>query len=170
MHIKYVVIEGFRVYRDRIELAPLSPKHNVVGEPPAPPRFTPRAPFATAHPELPAQLVQTGRASRTCSTVRADAASGAACAPPTPVPADTEAHACAARVAAIQFVLGDLTGGQLRADERKSMLHEGGGAHVMSAYVEIYFDNSTGRFPTEKDEVRARPGGSGGRKGAAGCG
>ena len=68
-------------------------------------------------------------------------------------------------LAAIQFVLGDLTGGQLRADERKSMLHEGGGAHVMSAYVEIYFDNSTGRFPTEKDEVRARPGGSGGEGG-----
>ena len=43
MHIKYVVVEGFRVYRDRIELAPLSPKHNVVGEPPDPPRFTPRA-------------------------------------------------------------------------------------------------------------------------------
>ena len=50
MHIKYVVVEGFRVYRDRIELAPLSPKHNVVGESPDPPRFTPRAPFATAHP------------------------------------------------------------------------------------------------------------------------
>ena len=52
MHIKYVVVEGFRVYRDRIELAPLSPKHNVVGEPPDPPRSTPRTPLATAHPRL----------------------------------------------------------------------------------------------------------------------
>jgi len=82
MHIKYVVVEGFRVYRDRIELAPLSPKHNVVGEPPDPPRFTPRAPLATAHPELPAQLVRTARASRTCSMVRADAASGQPARPP----------------------------------------------------------------------------------------
>ena len=57
MHIKYVVVEGFRVYRDRIELAPLSPKHNVVGEPPDPPRSTPRAPYATAHPELPCYAV-----------------------------------------------------------------------------------------------------------------
>jgi len=31
MYIKYVVVEGFRVYRDRIELDPLSPKHNVIG-------------------------------------------------------------------------------------------------------------------------------------------
>ena len=54
-------------------------------------------------------------------------------------------------------MLGDLTGGQLRADERKSLLHEGGGAHVLSAYVEIYFDNSTGRFPTDKDEVCRSP-------------
>ena len=54
---------------------------------------------------------------------------------------------------AIQFVLGDMTGGQLRADERKSMLHEGAGAHVMSAYVEIYLDNSDGRLPVERDEV-----------------
>lgn len=97
MHIKYVVVEGFRVYRDRIELAPLSPKHNVV---------------VGANGAGKSNLFN-----------------------------------------AIQFVLGDLTGGQLRADERKSMLHEGGGAHVMSAYVEIYFDNSTGRFPTEKDEL-----------------
>ena len=55
--------------------------------------------------------------------------------------------------AAIQFVLDNLTAGTLRAEERKSLLHEGGGAHVMSAYVEIHFDNSTGRFPVEKDEV-----------------
>ena len=80
-------------------------------------------------------------------------------------------RACA-RLAAIEFVLGNLNGGTLQGkqgqDVRKSLLHEGGGAHVMSAYVEIYFDNSTGRFPTEKDEVRARPGGSGGEGGGGG--
>ena len=67
-------------------------------------------------------------------------------------------RACA-RLAAIEFVLGNLNGGTLQGkqgqDVRKSLLHEGGGAHVMSAYVEIYFDNSTGRFPTDRDEVRA---------------
>ena len=65
----------------------------------------------------------------------------------------------------------------MTADMRKGMLHEGGGAHVMSAYVEIYFDNSNGRFPTEKDEVGSRPSGwwaerEGGRptRGARACG
>ena len=56
------------------------------------------------------------------------------------------------RIAAIQFVL-DLSGSLLRGDERKQMLHEGAGSHVLSAYVEIVFDNSDGRLPVEKDEV-----------------
>jgi len=159
MHIKYVVVEGFRVYRDRIELAPLSPKHNVVGEPPGPPRSTPRTPLATAHPRLLRCAVGANGAGKSNLFNGACRRLGRSL-PCTPAPADTEAHARALfGVAAIQFVLGDLTGGQLRADERKSMLHEGGGAHVMSAYVEIYFDNSTGRFPTEKDEVRTSPSG-----------
>eukprot|EP00965_Chrysotila_dentata_P240884 6203971-Pleurochrysis_carterae.AAC.2 len=55
--------------------------------------------------------------------------------------------------AAIQFVLGDSSGGTLRAEERKQLLHEGAGAHVMSAYVEIYLDNSDGRLPVDRDEV-----------------
>jgi chromosome segregation ATPase len=32
MHIKQVIVEGFKCYKDRIEAAPFSPKHNVVGE------------------------------------------------------------------------------------------------------------------------------------------
>ena len=55
--------------------------------------------------------------------------------------------------AAIQFVLGDVTGGQLRQEERKQLLHEGAGTHVMSAYVEIYFENRDRRFPIEDDQV-----------------
>ena len=51
--------------------------------------------------------------------------------------------------AAIQFVLGDLSGGVLRAEERRSLLHEGAGSHVNSAFVEIYFDNSDGRLPSD---------------------
>ena len=53
--------------------------------------------------------------------------------------------------AAVNFVLSE--GAPLRAEERKQLLHEGAGTHVMSAYVEIYFDNSDNRFPIEKDEV-----------------
>ena len=49
MHIKYVVVEGFRVYRERTELSPFSPKHNVIGDPPDSPRYRPLTPFATAH-------------------------------------------------------------------------------------------------------------------------
>ena len=36
------------------------------------------------------------------------------------------------------------------------MLHEGAGAHVLSAYVEIVFDNSEGRLPYDKEEVHGR--------------
>ena len=32
MHIKQVIVEGFKCYKDRIEAEPFSPKHNVVGE------------------------------------------------------------------------------------------------------------------------------------------
>jgi hypothetical protein len=34
MHIKQVIVEGFKCYKDRIEAEPFSPKHNVVGERP----------------------------------------------------------------------------------------------------------------------------------------
>jgi structural maintenance of chromosome 3 (chondroitin sulfate proteoglycan 6) len=41
-------------------------------------------------------------------------------------------------------------------EERQALLHEGSGSAVMSAYVEIIFDNSDGRFPTGKDELILR--------------
>ena len=55
--------------------------------------------------------------------------------------------------AAISFVLGELTSGPLRADERKALLHEGAGAASTSAFVQIHFDNSDGRLPVESKEV-----------------
>ena len=96
MHIKYVVVEGFRVYRDRIELAPLSPKHNVVGEPPDPPRSTPRAPYAAAHPELPCYAVGANGAGKSNLFNGACRRIGRSL-PPSPAPVDTEAHARAVR-------------------------------------------------------------------------
>ena len=35
----------------------------------------------------------------------------------------------------------------------QALLHEGTGPRVISAYVEIIFDNSDGRLPIDKDEV-----------------
>eukprot|EP00667_Euglena_gracilis_P000779 EG_transcript_781 len=60
--------------------------------------------------------------------------------------------------AAIQFVLSDKYS-TLRAEERKSLLHEGAGRPVMSAYVEIVFDNSDNRLLVDwgpENEVRIR--------------
>ncbi|KAL5612662.1 uncharacterized protein BROUX77_002818 [Berkeleyomyces rouxiae] len=57
--------------------------------------------------------------------------------------------------AAIRFVLSDAYT-QMSREERQALLHEGSGAAVMSAYVEIIFDNSDDRFPTGHPEVVLR--------------
>ncbi|KAF7530786.1 hypothetical protein G7054_g9507 [Neopestalotiopsis clavispora] len=57
--------------------------------------------------------------------------------------------------AAIRFVLSDAYT-QLSREERQALLHEGSGSAVMSAYVEIIFDNSDNRFPTDHKEVVLR--------------
>ncbi|KAA8893730.1 RecF/RecN/SMC [Sphaerosporella brunnea] len=57
--------------------------------------------------------------------------------------------------AAIRFVLSDAYT-QMGREERQALLHEGSGSAVMSAYVEIIFDNSDDRFPTGRHEVVLR--------------
>ncbi|KAM0347181.1 hypothetical protein ACHAPU_005122 [Fusarium lateritium] len=57
--------------------------------------------------------------------------------------------------AAIRFVLSDAYT-QMSREERQGLLHEGSGSAVMSAYVEIIFDNSDDRFPTSGKEVILR--------------
>ncbi len=47
---------------------------------------------------------------------------------------------------AIQFVLSDEYS-HLSNQERQNLLHEGTGPRVISAYVEIIFDNTDGRIP-----------------------
>ena len=44
----------------------------------------------------------------------------------------------------------------LRAEDRKLLLHEGAGSHVLSAFVEIVLDNTDGRMPIDKPEVVIR--------------
>lgn len=56
---------------------------------------------------------------------------------------------------AIQFVLSDEFS-HLREEQRQALLHEGTGPRVISAFVEIIFDNSDNRIPIEKDEVVLR--------------
>lgn len=56
---------------------------------------------------------------------------------------------------AILFVISDRFG-SLRNEMRKSLLHEGSGPAVLTAFVEIVFDNSDKRMPMDKDEVRIR--------------
>lgn len=58
--------------------------------------------------------------------------------------------------AAIRFVLGDAYSTGLSREERQGLIHEGSGSSIMSAYVEITFDNSDGRFPTGNDELILR--------------
>lgn len=55
---------------------------------------------------------------------------------------------------AIRFVLSD-TYTHMTREERQSLIHEGSGT-VMSAYVEIVFDNTDRRFPVQRDEVSIR--------------
>lgn len=56
---------------------------------------------------------------------------------------------------AIQFVLSDEFS-HLRAEQRQALLHEGTGPRVISAFVEIIFDNEDGRIPIDKNEVCLR--------------
>jgi len=57
---------------------------------------------------------------------------------------------------AIQFCLLAPKFVNLRQEERQSLLHEGAGTSVMSAFCEIVFDNSDGRLSVEGDEVSFR--------------
>ncbi len=100
MHIKQVIIAGFKSYKDQVEVEPFSPHHNlIVGR-----NGTGKSNFFDA----------------------------------------------------IGFVLLDSRFSHMSAERRKKLLHEGASSNVVSAFVEIVFDNSDERLPVEKDEVRLR--------------
>uniref|UniRef100_A0A7N0UY74 Structural maintenance of chromosomes protein n=1 Tax=Kalanchoe fedtschenkoi TaxID=63787 RepID=A0A7N0UY74_KALFE len=99
MHIKQVIIEGFKSYKEQIATEPFSPKINCV--------------------------VGANGSGKT-----------------------NFFHA-------IRFVLSDLFQ-NLRSEDRHSLLHEGAGHQVLSAFVEIVFDNSDNRIPVDKEEVHLR--------------
>ena len=99
MHIKLVIIEGFRSYKDQTIIDPFSHMHNVI----------------------------VGRNGSGKSNF----------------------------FFAIQFVLSDEFT-NMGVEERQQLLHEGSGARVVSAFVEIVFDNSDNRLPIDKEEVGLR--------------
>ncbi|XP_055370824.1 structural maintenance of chromosomes protein 3 [Condylostylus longicornis] len=99
MHIKQIIIQGFKSYKDQTVVEPFDKRHNVV----------------------------VGRNGSGKSNF----------------------------FYAIQFVLSDEFT-HLRPEQRQSLLHEGTGARVISAYVEIIFDNSDNRVPIDKDEIFLR--------------
>ncbi|XP_059618530.1 structural maintenance of chromosomes protein 3 [Phlebotomus argentipes] len=99
MHIKQVIIQGFKSYREQTIVEPFDKRHNVV----------------------------VGRNGSGKSNF----------------------------FYAIQFVLSDEFT-HLRPEQRQALLHEGTGARVMSAYVEIIFDNTDNRVPIDKEEICLR--------------
>ncbi|KAL2261632.1 hypothetical protein VTK26DRAFT_3725 [Humicola hyalothermophila] len=99
MHIKQIIIQGFKSYKDQTVIEPFSPGTNVI----------------------------VGRNGSGKSNF----------------------------FAAIRFVLSDAYTNMSR-EERQALLHEGSGSAVMSAYVEIIFDNKDKRFSEPGDEVVIR--------------
>ncbi|EDW27914.1 GL19756 [Drosophila persimilis] len=99
MHIKQIIIQGFKSYKDQTVVEPFDKRHNVV----------------------------VGRNGSGKSNF----------------------------FYAIQFVLSDEFT-HLRPEQRQSLLHEGTGARVISAYVEIIFDNTDNRVPIDKEEIFLR--------------
>ncbi|KAK3368087.1 RecF/RecN/SMC [Podospora didyma] len=99
MHIKQIIIQGFKSYKEQTVIEPFSPGTNVI----------------------------VGRNGSGKSNF----------------------------FAAIRFVLSDAYTNMSR-EERQALLHEGSGSAVMSAYVEIIFDNTDKRFSEPGDEVVIR--------------
>ncbi|KAI9709999.1 MAG: Structural maintenance of chromosomes protein 3 [Bogoriella megaspora] len=99
MHVKQIIIQGFKSYKEQTVIEPFSPKHNVI----------------------------VGRNGSGKSNF----------------------------FAAIRFVLSDAYT-QMGREERQALLHEGSGSAVMTAYVEVIFDNEDERFPTGTEEVILR--------------
>jgi structural maintenance of chromosome 3 (chondroitin sulfate proteoglycan 6) len=98
-YIRQITIQGFKSYKDQMQIEPFSPKCNVI----------------------------VGRNGSGKSNF----------------------------FAAVRFVLGD-DYHFLSREERQALLHEGSGSAVMSAYVEVCFDNAEDRFQTGKPEFYLR--------------
>ncbi|KAF3036541.1 Structural maintenance of chromosomes protein 3 [Didymella heteroderae] len=98
-YIKQITIQGFKSYKDQMQIEPFSPNCNVI----------------------------VGRNGSGKSNF----------------------------FAAVRFVLGD-DYNFLNRQERQALLHEGSGSAVMSAYVEVCFDNTEDRFQTGKPEFFLR--------------
>ena len=134
MHIKQVVISGFKSFRSQSEIEPFSPKHNViVGR-----NGSGKSNFFDA-----IQFVLLGTSFRTHSLSLSLSHSL------THSLNHTLTHSLILHILGTRFA-------NLRAEDRQHLLHEGAGSRVMAAYVEIIFDNSDGRLSVDADEVVLR--------------
>ena len=166
MHILRVMMEGFKCYKERIILDSFSPEHNcVVGE-----RRAASSATRARHSFLSLARAAHARAAA-LESFRSPPRAQAPTAPASPtfllvrrerrrlclqqLPADKCTARASPLLAAIQFVL-DTSNLTLRAEDRKLLLHEGAGSHVLSAFVEIVLDNTDGRMPIDKPEVVIR--------------
>ncbi|KAJ6669057.1 hypothetical protein lerEdw1_007866 [Lerista edwardsae] len=128
MYIKQVIIQGFRSYRDQTIVDPFSSKHNVIGK------------FG-----LYSVLGRNGSG-------KSNFFYGVFCY--NQILKMIKLNLLYF-IAAIQFVLSDEFS-HLRPEQRLALLHEGTGPRVISAFVEIIFDNSDNRLPIDKEEVSLR--------------
>ena len=139
MHIKQVIISGFRSFRAQNEIESF--------------RYAefsnyPITIFKISIPRSPKHNVLVGRNGSGKRFVR---------------PQNTRFYldnnisfCCSNFFDAIQFVLLAPKFANLRQEDRQHLLHEGAGSSVMAAYVEVVFDNSDGRLSLETDEVVLR--------------
>lgn len=125
MHIKQVVLSGFRSFRHQSETEPFSPKHNVIigrnGEPVPPPSLLPAFVW----------LARGGEGGQMGALLLVSRA------PSHPTHTHTIGAGKSNFFAAIQFVLLAQRFLHLRQEERQALLHEGAGANVMTAFVEV---------------------------------
>ena len=167
MHIKQVVLEGFKTYREQTTVD-FEPHLNCIGaytsrvaipSPPCAPCEPPTCVVAFFSPPWAHPPFQKDARSKRQPPPLAH--------PPSPrSPRDLRPSFLTFTVGAngsgksnlfhaIRFVLSDIFS-SLRSDERQKLLHEGAGHAVMSAYAEIVFDNSDNRLPVDREEVRLR--------------
>uniref|UniRef100_R7WDJ5 Structural maintenance of chromosomes protein 3 n=1 Tax=Aegilops tauschii TaxID=37682 RepID=R7WDJ5_AEGTA len=135
MYIKKVVIQGFKSYREETSTDPFSPKVNVV----VGANGSGKSNFF--HGNIFKRTVMLNYYPFLCLLTLTR------CFLP---------NLAMINALAIRFVLSDMFQNLRCEDRRGALLHEGAGHSVISAFVEILFDNSDNRIPVDREEVRLR--------------
>ena len=141
MHIKQLILEGFKTYKERTEVPVFHPLHNAILGKNGSGKIS-----QTTHTTL------TQHTALICTAPQAH----------TRTPHQQAAHlsllcGCVAihsnLLDAIQFVLSDK---YTSASDREKLLYEGAGREIIAATVELIFDNTDTRFPLDNAEISIR--------------